>query len=166
MWVPFIQDLPPHQEPKIALAVFPDISYLVAWDIHLPKRGGVVGRKLFSERIKEIKAFTGFYPEFIFRAFQDTRDEIINEGVAILWVMTEYFELVTIIAVEAAHGTRPEKSSFVFIKAIDLVIGETVADIQPGKSVLGCLRKNNGRHPHTASQAEVSKQCHTQIYTY
>ena len=72
--------------------------------------------------------------------------------------MTEDLELVAIIPVEAAHGTCPEEPCFIFIKAIDLVIGETVADIQPGKSVLGCLRKNNRGRPHTASQAEISKQ--------
>ena len=72
--------------------------------------------------------------------------------------MPEYFELVAIIAIEAAHGTCPEESCFVFIKAIDLVIGKTVADIQPGKSVLGCLSKNNRGRPHTASQAEEAKQ--------
>lgn len=53
--------------------------------------------------------------------------------------MLEDLELVAVITIEAAHGACPQETLIILVEAIDLIIGETIADIQAGKSILGCL---------------------------
>jgi hypothetical protein len=78
------------------------------------------------------------------RSFQYFFNIVIAEGGGIAEIVFEYFELISIVAVEAGHGAYPEKTSFIFEEAIDPVVGKSLVDIQSRKTVKAILGKAFG----------------------
>ena len=53
---------------------------------------------------------------------------------------------ISVVAVEAGSGAKPEKAFFVLVDRGDLVIGQTIPDIQFGKWVFIDLAQTAGRN--------------------
>jgi hypothetical protein len=100
---------------------------------------------MFRLRIEQVEAIACFDPEFVVGPFENADNVIVREGAAILQVVGEYLEPVTIIAIETGHGAGPEKTLVILIEAIDLVVGETADDIEPGERILNGLREAAGK---------------------
>src|SRR5882724_4999278 len=92
-------------------------------------------------------------------AFEDLFNIIVAERAGVPEVMPEDLQLIAIVAVEPRHGADPEKSFFVLDKAIDLVVGQALIDVQPGKAVkivlgLGFCGEKAGQEGENSHNAE------------
>src|SRR5882762_870763 len=92
-------------------------------------------------------------------AFEYLFNIIVAERAGVPEVVPEDLQLIAIVTVESCHGADPEKSFFIFYEAIDLVVGQALVDVQPGKAVkvvlgLGLCGGQAGREGENSHNAE------------
>src|SRR5450631_1165254 len=67
----------------------------------------------------------GTGPDATFVVFIKTTDEITSNADGIFGIMTEYFEAVSVEAVQAVDCSKPEKPVFILETASDTVVGQS-----------------------------------------
>ncbi len=84
----------------------------------------------FGRSVEAIKAFFGADPNVAVGVFVQGMDEIAADAGAVVGIVAEDLEGVTVEAVEPVFGAEPEEPPFVLEAADDGIIGETVLHLQ------------------------------------
>jgi hypothetical protein len=87
--------------------------------------------KDFGTGIENIISVACSNPEISIRTLNNAGNKIVGYSSGIGCVMLVYLKGITIVTVQAGHGTYPNKSAGVLINTIYVILGKPVVDIQP-----------------------------------
>jgi len=84
----------------------------------------------------------------------DRIDVTVIDGGGIIGIMPELFECVAVKTIQSRHRSEPHKSAAVLENTVDLVMGQTVVDVEMGKIKVGGLANQ-----FTAQQQKCRYKC-------